>query len=292
MSPNSDKNLHHILPSASGCPVNQRHPLFSCAPDLASALCQLPRCWQVSSRVGPVSRPCASRAAPASSNRPTQCTAELGSQDHRITNCQKTPLRSVQLPCNDQRDLRLGQIAQSLFIPDHECLQRWGIYYLYEKPVPLFNHSHVKNSFLTPSQNWPPLVWNHYPVSCHYGSCWKQVVYGPGSENSLQPTTKTMVGQLDPAAHGGPWPSGDPSAGGPQVEKPWRKLQPTATPCQQRVSARAAAWSPHRSRYSGRISDHGGPLLKQPVSEGLHPMMSTQAGVGEVHEEIGEGTPN
>lgn len=53
-----------------------------------------------------------------------------------------------------------------------------------------------------------------------------------------------------------------PGFGGSQADKPQRKLQPIATPCQRRVLAGAAAWSPHRSRFSGRTCDPWGTLAR------------------------------
>lgn len=144
MFPNYNKNLHHTLPSVWGFPINQRYPPFCCTLNLTSVLVQLPRCWQVSCWVSPVSREFvpAQLFQPAPMD-PPQSTAELGSQDHQLS-IHTLKGQLVQLSCNDQTLLELDQIAQSLVIPDHECLQRWGIYYLSEKAIPLFNHPHCK----------------------------------------------------------------------------------------------------------------------------------------------------
>lgn len=44
--------------------------------------------------------------------------------------------------------------------------------------------------------------------------------------------------------------------------------------------------------FPAEPATHGGPLLEQSVSDSLYPMMRTQAGAGEEHQEIGKGTTN
>lgn len=53
----------------------------------------------------------------------------------------------LQLPSNEQRNVQLSQVTQSLVQPDLECLQEWGIHYISRQSVPLPHYPHLKILF-------------------------------------------------------------------------------------------------------------------------------------------------
>lgn len=93
-------------------------------------------------RVAPVSRDSvpAQLSQPAPMD-PPQCTTKLISNDHRSTNCEKKPLKSSDPYPRQWSDTSATRTDCSEPCPTshHESLQRWGIYHLSEKPVPLFS---------------------------------------------------------------------------------------------------------------------------------------------------------
>ena len=53
----------------------------------------------------------------------------------------------VQLPCNEQGELQLSQVAQSLVQPDLECLQGWDFHHLSGQLTPVLHYLYHKKLF-------------------------------------------------------------------------------------------------------------------------------------------------
>jgi len=56
----------------------------------------------------------------------------------------------VQFPCSEQGNSQLGQVAQSLLLPDLEDLQGQGFHHISGQPVPVPHYSYCKKLSLYP----------------------------------------------------------------------------------------------------------------------------------------------